>query len=365
MWKHYTNKMSNIEMIKQLDEAEKKCEDLVRLLSSPDISPGEIHKYSRERSKLNDIVDVYKRYKTVTEEIDNNRELLKDSELSSLAKEELQVLELELESLEKKLQILLLPKDPNDEKGIFIEIRAGTGGEEAALFAANLFRMYTHFAENKRWKVEVMHLNDTGIGGIKEVIAAIEGRNAYKNLKFESGVHRVQRIPATETGGRIHTSTATVMILVEPGDVEVNIDEKDLRVDTYRASGPGGQHVNKTDSAIRITHIPTGTVTQCQDERSQHKNRAKAMRMLKAKIYELEEQKRQSEISSMRRNLVGSGDRSEKIRTYNYKDARVTDHRIGLTLHKLDQILEGELDELIAALTEFNQTEFLKQSLNN
>jgi len=357
--------MSNIEMIKQLDEAEKKCEDLVRLLSSPDISPGEIHKYSRERSKLNDIVDVYKRYKTVTEEIDNNRELLKDSELSSLAKEELQVLELELESLEKKLQILLLPKDPNDEKGIFIEIRAGTGGEEAALFAANLFRMYTHFAENKRWKVEVMHLNDTGIGGIKEVIAAIEGRNAYKNLKFESGVHRVQRIPATETGGRIHTSTATVMILVEPGDVEVNIDEKDLRVDTYRASGPGGQHVNKTDSAIRITHIPTGTVTQCQDERSQHKNRAKAMRMLKAKIYELEEQKRQSEISSMRRNLVGSGDRSEKIRTYNYKDARVTDHRIGLTLHKLDQILEGELDELITALTEFNQTEFLKQSLNN
>jgi peptide chain release factor 1 len=357
--------MSNIEIIKQLDEVEKKCSDLDRQLSNPEISPSEIHKYSSERSKLTEIVDAYKQYKSVLEQIENNKELLRDRELQELAKEELELLDTEQQRLEKELQILLLPKDPNDEKSIFIEIRAGTGGDEAALFAANLFRMYTHFAEKNGWKVEIMGINDTGIGGIKEVIAAIEGKNVYKKFKFESGVHRVQRVPATETGGRIHTSTATVMILVEPEDVEVDIDEKDLRIDTYRASGPGGQHVNKTDSAIRITHTPTGIVTQCQDERSQHKNRSKAMRMLRAKIFELEEQKRQSEISSIRKNMVGSGDRSEKIRTYNYKDVRVTDHRIGLTLHKLEQILEGDLDELIDALSEYHQTESLKQSLKN
>jgi peptide chain release factor 1 len=365
MWKHYTNKMSNTEIIKQLDEVEKKCSDLDRQLSNPEISPSEIHKFSSERSKLTEVMDVYKEYKSVLEQIENNKELLKDKELQELAKEELEVLEADRQRLEKELQILLLPKDPNDEKSIFIEIRAGTGGEEAALFAANLFRMYTHFAERNGWKVEIMNINDTGIGGMKEVVASVEGKYVYKKFKYESGVHRVQRVPATETGGRIHTSTATVMILVEPEDVEVDIDEKDLRVDTYRASGPGGQHVNKTDSAIRITHIPTGVVAQCQDERSQHKNRAKAMRMLRAKIFELEEQKRLSEISSMRKNMVGSGDRSEKIRTYNYKDVRVTDHRIGLTLHKLEQILQGELDELIDALSEYQQTESLKQSLKN
>jgi peptide chain release factor 1 len=326
-----------------LDEVEKKCSDLDRQLSNPEISPSEIHKYSSERSKLTEIVDAYKQYKSVLEQIENNKELLRDKELQELAKEELELLETEQLTLENELQMLLLPKDPNDEKSIFIEIRAGTGGDEAALFATNLFRMYTHFAEKNGWKVEIMNINDTGIGGMKEV----------------------QRVPATETGGRIHTSTATVMILVEPEDVEVDIDDKDLRIDTYRASGPGGQHVNKTDSAIRITHIPTGVVAQCQDERSQHKNRAKAMRMLRAKIFELEEKKRQSEISSIRKNMVGSGDRSEKIRTYNYKDVRVTDHRIGLTLHKLEQVLEGELDELIDALCEYYQTQSLKQSLKN
>ncbi len=357
--------MSNIEIIKQLEEVEKKCSDLDRQLSNPEISPTDIHKFSSERSKLTEVVEAYREYKSVLEQIENNKELLKDKELQELAKKELEELEPRQQNLEKELQILLLPKDPNDEKSIFIEIRAGTGGEEAALFAANLFRMYTHFAEKNGWKVEIMNINDTGIGGIKEVVASIEGKNVYKKFKFESGVHRVQRVPATETGGRIHTSTATVMILVEPEDVEVDIDEKDLRVDTYRASGPGGQHVNKTDSAIRITHIPTGVVAQCQDERSQHKNRAKAMRMLKAKIFELEEEKRQSEISNIRKNMVGSGDRSEKIRTYNYKDVRVTDHRIGLTLHKLEQILEGELDELIDALNDYQQNESLKQSLQN
>ncbi len=357
--------MSNIEIIKQLEEVEKKCSDLDRQLSNPEISPTDIHKFSSERSKLTEVVEAYREYKSVLEQIENNKELLKDKELQELAKEELEELEPRQQKLEKELQILLLPKDPNDEKSIFIEIRAGTGGDEAALFAANLFRMYTHFAEKNGWKVEIMNINDTGIGGIKEVVASIEGKNVYKKFKFESGVHRVQRVPATETGGRIHTSTATVMILVEPEDVEVDIDEKDLRVDTYRASGPGGQHVNKTDSAIRITHMPTGVVAQCQDERSQHKNRAKAMRMLKAKIYELEEEKRQSEISNIRKNMVGSGDRSEKIRTYNYKDVRVTDHRIGLTLHKLEQILEGELDELIDALNDYQQNESLKQSLQN
>jgi peptide chain release factor 1 len=258
--------------------------------------------------------------------------------------------------------MLLLPKDPNDEKNVFLEIRGGTGGDEAALFAADLFRMYTRYAEANRWKVEILSLSETGIGGLKEVIAAIEGKNVYSKLKYESGVHRVQRVPATETSGRIHTSTATVAVLAEPDEVEVEIDEKDLKIDTYRASGPGGQHVNKTDSAIRITHLPTGIVVQCQDERSQHKNRAHAMRMLRAKLYEIEEQKRRSDLASTRKSLVGSGDRSEKIRTYNFRDGRITDHRIGLTLYRIEAILNGDMDELVDALTTYYQTELLKES---
>jgi len=349
-------------MLKRLEEVEKKYLEIERTLSKPDISPPEIHKYSKELSDLDEIVEVYRKYKSVLERIEENKSLLKDKDLGELAKEELEELDKEHSELEEKLRMLLLPKDPNDEKNVFLEIRGGTGGDEAALFAADLFRMYTRYAEANRWKVEILSLSETGIGGLKEVIAAIEGKNVYSRLKYESGVHRVQRVPATETSGRIHTSTATVAVLAEPDEVEVEIDEKDLKIDTYRASGPGGQHVNKTDSAIRITHLPTGIVVQCQDERSQHKNRAHAMRMLRAKLYEIEEQKRRSDLASTRKSLVGSGDRSEKIRTYNFRDGRITDHRIGLTLYRIEAILNGDMDELVDALTTYYQTELLKES---
>lgn len=358
-------KMAEIGILAHLEEVEKRYEDIERILSDPRISPSDIHRYSKERSEISEIVETYREYKKNLDEIDKNRALLGDKELVELAREEISVLEGERARLEEKLRFLLLPKDPNDDKNVFLEIRAGTGGEEAALFASDLFRMYTRYAERNGWKVEIMNMNETGIGGLKEVIIAIEGKNVYSRLKHESGVHRVQRVPTTEAGGRIHTSTATVVALAEPDDVEVTVDEKDLRIDTYRASGPGGQHVNKTDSAIRITHIPTGIVVQCQDERSQHKNRAKAMRMLKTKLYEVEEKKRQSEISSMRRTMVGSGERSEKIRTYNFSQSRVTDHRIGLTLYKLEEILDGDLDELIQTLTTYYQTESLKQAVGS
>jgi len=354
--------MAELGMLKRLEEVEKKYLEIERTLSKPDISPPEIHKYSKELSDLDEIVEVYRKYKSVLERIEENKSLLKDKDLGELAKEELEELDKEHSELEEKLRMLLLPKDPNDEKNVFLEIRGGTGGDEAALFAADLFRMYTRYAEANRWKVEILSLSETGIGGLKEVIAAIEGKNVYSRLKYESGVHRVQRVPATETSGRIHTSTATVAVLAEPDEVEVEIDEKDLKIDTYRASGPGGQHVNKTDSAIRITHLPTGIVVQCQDERSQHKNRAHAMRMLRAKLYEIEEQKRRSDLASTRKSLVGSGDRSEKIRTYNFRDGRITDHRIGLTLYRIEAILNGDMDELIDALTTYYQTELLKES---
>lgn len=349
-------------MLKRLEEVEKKYLEIERTLSKPDISPPEIHKYSKELSDLDEIVEVYRSYKNVLEKIEENKSLLKDKDLGELAREELEELDREHSALEEKLRFLLLPKDPNDAKNVFLEIRGGTGGDEAALFAADLFRMYTRYAEANKWKVEILSLSETGIGGLKEVIAAVEGKNVYSRLKYESGVHRVQRVPATETSGRIHTSTATVAVLAEPDEVEVDIDEKDLKIDTYRASGPGGQHVNKTDSAIRITHLPTGIVVQCQDERSQHKNRAHAMRMLRAKLYEIEEQKRRSDLASTRKSLVGSGDRSEKIRTYNFRDGRITDHRIGLTLYRIEAILNGDMDELIDALTTYYQTELLKES---
>jgi len=352
--------MAELGMLKRLEEVEKKYLEIEKTLTKPDISPPEIHKYSKELSDLDEIVEIYRKYKSVLERIEENRSLLKDKDLAELAREELDGLENELPKLEGELRLLLLPKDPNDAKNVFLEIRGGTGGDEAALFAADLFRMYTRYAETNRWKVEIINLSETGIGGLKEVILAIEGKNVYSRLKYESGVHRVQRVPATETSGRIHTSTATVAVLAEPDEVEVEIDEKDLKIDTYRASGPGGQHVNKTDSAIRITHLPTGIVVQCQDERSQHKNRAHAMRMLRAKLYEMEEQKRRSELANTRKSLVGSGDRSEKIRTYNFKDGRITDHRIGLTLYKIEAVLNGDMDELIDALTTHSQTDILK-----
>lgn len=354
--------MAELGMLKRLEEVEKKYLEIERTLSQPDISPPEIHKYSKELSDLDEVVEVYRKYKNVLEKIEENKTLLKDRELGDLAREEIEGLDKELLSLEEELRLLLLPKDPNDAKNVFLEIRGGTGGDEAALFAADLFRMYSRYAEANKWKVEIIGLSETGIGGLKEAIVAIEGKNVYSRLKYESGVHRVQRVPATETSGRIHTSTATVAVLAEPDEVEVDIDEKDLKIDTYRASGPGGQHVNKTDSAIRITHLPTGIVVQCQDERSQHKNRAHAMRMLRAKLYEIEEQKRRSELASARKSLVGSGDRSEKIRTYNFRDGRITDHRIGLTLYKIEDILNGNMDELIDALTTHYQTEILKEA---
>jgi peptide chain release factor 1 len=354
------DEMAEASMLNRLEEVEQKYLEIQQNLSKPEISPTEIHQFSKELSDLDEIIEMYRKYKSTVEEVEKNRSLLKDEDLGELAQEELDQLIPERDELENQLRLLLLPKDPNDGKNVFLEIRAGTGGDEAALFAGDLFRMYSRFAEEKRWKVDVINISETGVGGIKEVIASIEGKNVYSKLKYESGVHRVQRVPTTETSGRIHTSTATVAILAEPDDVEVEIDEKDLKVDTYRASGPGGQHVNKTDSAIRITHLPTGIVVQCQDERSQHKNRAHAMRMLKAKLFEIEEEKKQSEFADERKTQVGTGERSEKIRTYNFRDGRITDHRINLTLYKIDAILSGELDELIEALTTYYQTEALK-----
>ena len=348
-------------LLKRLDEVEKKYLKIERYLSNPSLTPSEIHRYSKERSELGELVEIYRDYKQTSKEIEENKALISDKELGALAREEIIALASKLQIINDKMQLMLLPKDPMDDKNVFLEIRAGAGGDEAALFAADLLRMYSRYAERNGWKTDILNINETGIGGIKEIILAIEGKRVYSRLKYESGVHRVQRVPTTEAGGRIHTSTATVAVLPEPDDVEVNIDTRDLKVDTFRASGPGGQHVNKTDSAIRITHIPTGIVVQCQEERSQHKNRAKAMRMLKAKLYELEEFKRQNEISSIRRNLVGSGDRSEKIRTYNFPQGRITDHRIKLTLHKIEAILDGDLEGLIDPLVNYHQSENLKQ----
>ena len=354
------DEMAEGSMLTRLEEVEKKYIEIEQNLSKPEISPNEIHQFSKELSDLDEIIGIYRQYKYTLEQIETNQALLKDKELGELAREEIDELVKDQDRLENQLRLLLLPKDPNDGKNVFLEIRAGTGGDEAALFAGDLFRMYSRYAEEKKWKVEVITLNETGIGGLKELVASIQGKKVYSRLKYESGVHRVQRVPSTETSGRIHTSTATVAVLPEPDEVEIEVDEKDLKVDTYRASGPGGQHVNKTDSAIRITHLPSGIVVQCQDERSQHKNRAHAMRMLKAKLYEIEEEKRKSDFADERKTQVGSGERSEKIRTYNFRDGRITDHRINLTLYKIEAILNGELDELIDALTTYYQTESLK-----
>lgn len=358
-------KMVETGMLRHLEEIEKRYEDFTKALSDPTIGPSEIHRYSKGRSDISEIVETYREYKSTLEEIDKNKLLLGDREVGELAGEEIIALENKQAKLEERLRFLLLPKDPNDNKNVFLEIRAGAGGEEAALFAADLFRMYTRYAERNGWKVVIMDMNETGIGGFKEVIAEIQGKNVWSKLKYECGVHRVQRVPTTEAGGRVHTSTATVAVLAEPDDVEVTVDEKDLRIDTFRAGGKGGQHVNKTDSAVRITHLPTGIVVSCQNERSQHQNRVVAMKVLRARLYEIEEKKRQSEISNMRRSMVGSGDRSEKIRTYNFSQNRITDHRIGLTLYRLDAALDGGLEELIQALISHYQTEKLKQAVGS
>ncbi len=350
----------------KLTEIEERFEEIEKRLADPEIySDYETFKrLAKEKAELEPIVESFRELKDVLGRVEESKQIIEeesDEELVELAKEELKELELKKEELEGRLRLLLLPKDPNDEKNIFLEIRAAAGGEEAALFAADLFRMYSRYAERKGWKVQVLDANVTGRGGFKEVVALIEGRGAYSRLKFESGVHRVQRIPETESGGRIHTSTATVAVLPEVEEAEVEIRPEDLRIDVFRASGAGGQHVNVTDSAVRITHIPTGIVVQCQDERSQHKNKEKALRMLRAKLKELMERQRQEEISSERRKQVGTGERSEKIRTYNFPQNRVTDHRIGLTLYRLEDILDGDLDEIIDALVAYDQAERLKQ----
>ena len=354
--------MENIN--EKLDELEKKFKDLELKLSDPEVisNPAELQRLAKEHAELSKIVEKYREYKEVLRRMEDAMSLCDDDdeELRELAKEEVAQLKQVLETLEEELAFLLLPKDPDDDKSVIVEIRAGAGGEEAALFAADLYRMYVRYAERKGWKVELITANETGIGGYKEIVFRVEGRGAYSVLKYESGVHRVQRVPVTEAGGRIHTSTATVAVLPEPDEVDVEVRPEDLRIDTYRSSGAGGQHVNMTDSAVRITHIPTGIVVTCQDERSQIKNRAKAMQLLRAKLYDLELQLQHEEMAMERRGQIGSGDRSERIRTYNFPQSRVTDHRIGLTLHNLEEILDGDLDELIFALATADQMERLK-----
>ncbi len=353
-------------MFERLDDIKEHYRELETRLSDPETIRDQetFRRLAKEHSDLGEIVRTYDRYLSVQDEIKENRQMLNDSdhEIRQLAKEELDGLEKEAKALEERLKILLLPKDPNDEKNILLEIRAGTGGDEAALFAADLFRMYSRYAEKKGWKVEILSAHETGIGGFKEIIALISGDKVYSRLKYESGTHRVQRVPETETQGRIHTSAVTVAVLPEADEVDVQINPQDLRIDVYRASGAGGQHVNKTESAVRITHIPTGLVVQCQDERSQHKNKAKAMKVLAARLYELKQREQQRQLSEERRSMVGTGDRSERIRTYNFPQGRLTDHRIGLTLYRLEDIMQGELDEVIEALGTHYQAKALAQN---
>jgi peptide chain release factor 1 len=351
-------------MQQMLEEYEQRLTELDRMLGDPEIIRDQrrLHKIAKEHADLVKIVDRYRKLKRLKAEIEENSNLLseKDEEIKNLAKEEINYLTQEKEKVERELKNSLVPRDPNDEKNILLEIRGGTGGDEAGLFAADIFRMYGKFAEMNGWKVDILSRNFTGVGGLKEIIALVEGERVYSKLKFESGVHRVQRIPETESQGRIHTSAVTVAVLPEAEEIEVEIDPEDLRTDVFRSSGPGGQSVNTTDSAVRITHIPTGLVVTCQDEKSQHKNKAKAMKVLRAKLLDKLERERQKEISQKRRSLVGSGDRSERIRTYNFPQGRVTDHRIGLTLYKLDEVMEGHIQELIDSLNAHYQVGALR-----
>ncbi|HOP55124.1 MAG TPA: peptide chain release factor 1 [bacterium] len=347
----------------KLEEIERRYMELEESMAKPDVIANQelFQSLAKTYNELGDIVGIYRRYKQIDKEISDLRSLLDDPELGGMAEEELEKLEGEKEKLEEELRIKLIPKDYRDERNVIMEIRAGTGGEEAALFAGDLLRMYLRYVERKGWKAEIMSSNPTDLGGYKEVIVSIQGKGVYSRLKFESGVHRVQRVPVTESGGRIHTSTATVAILPEATDVEVEINPDELKIDTFRAGGHGGQNVNKVESAVRITHIPTGIVVTCQDERSQYQNREKALRILRAHLLEIKERERENEEAQLRKSQVGSGERSEKIRTYNFPQNRVTDHRIGLTLYNLQDVLDGALDELIDALIR----EYQIEQLNN
>ena len=351
-------------MFDKLQSAEVRYEEISHKLGLPEVieNQEEYRKLMKEYSKMEELIQKYREYKKVSKDIEEAKLLLQDNleeDFKDLVENELKESQSKIEVLKKELQILLLPKDPNDDKNVIIEIRAGAGGEEAALFSAVLFRMYSKYAEKNNWKTEIMDKNETEIGGFKEIVFSIEGDGAYSKLKFESGVHRVQRIPTTEANGRIHTSTVTVAVLPEVEDVDVTINNNDLRIDTYRASGAGGQHINKTDSAIRITHLPTGIVVSCQDERSQLKNKEKAMKVLRSKLYEIAQEEQNSMVAKERRSQVGTGDRSERIRTYNYPQGRVTDHRIGLTIYKLDEFFDGDMEEVINALITTSQAEKL------
>jgi peptide chain release factor 1 len=356
-------------MFAKVKDIEERFSQLEGELSRPEIiNDRKVYQaYAKEHSLLSPIVNTFRKYLSVQEEIESNQPLLNDSdaEIRKLAREEIETLKATLEQLEEKLRVLLLPKDPNDEKNVILEIRAGTGGEEATLFAADLFRAYVRYAETKRWKTEILSQSSSGLGGFKEVILLIEGQGVYSLLKHESGVHRVQRVPETEAQGRIHTSAVTVAVLPEAEELDVEIDPEDLRIDVFRSTGHGGQHVNVTDSAVRITHIPSGLVVSCQDEKSQHKNKAKAMKVLRSRLLDRQQAEQESRISEERRKMVGSGDRSEKIRTYNFPQARVTDHRIGLTLHRLEDILQGELDLILDPVITHFQAEALKGKKNS
>jgi peptide chain release factor 1 len=351
-------------MLERLKDVARRYEELERLIADPAVlaNPRELAKVGKERAQLEELVVRYREWEHVQREIQEHRELAhdKDTELRELARGELPALEARQQALEAILKQLLLPKDPNDERNTVVEIRAGTGGDEATLFAAELFRMYQRYAERHGWRVEVLSSNQTGLGGLKEAIALVQGRGVFSRLKFEGGVHRVQRVPATEAQGRIHTSAVTVAVLPEAEDVEVDLEDKDLRIDVYRSSGPGGQSVNTTDSAVRVTHLPTGLVVTCQDEKSQHKNKAKALKILRARLLDRARQEQQSQIAANRKAMVGSGDRSEKIRTYNFPQNRVTDHRVNVTLHQLERVLDGDLDAIIDALVTKQQAEALQ-----
>jgi peptide chain release factor 1 len=351
----------------KLEKIKNKFDNINEQLSDPGISSDreKLISLTRERSDLSEIVEAYSRYAEVLKNIKGNKEIIdtvSDEELVSMALAELEELKNERDKLEEEIKLLILPKDPNDDKDIIMEVRAGTGGEEAALFAGDLFRMYSRYAEMRGWKIELIDMNDTGLGGLKEVIFSVTGNNVYGDMKFESGVHRVQRVPETEGSGRVHTSAASVAVLPEAEDVQIEINQNDLKIDIFRAGGAGGQNVNKVETAVRITHLPTKIVVQCQDERSQLKNRQKAMKVLKARLYDLELKKQNAEISAQRKLMVGSGDRSDKIRTYNFPQNRVTDHRIGLTLYNLFNIMEGQIDELIEQLKIADKTEKLQAS---